>query len=75
MAVLARHGDAALLPMKPAGDHEVKNQEQLVFELENDALADALEADNLLAFRRPNRRLEGAQEKRIAETNFFQRLI
>jgi hypothetical protein len=57
--------------MKPAGDHQMKNQKQLVFERENDPLADAFKADNPLTFCGTDRRLEGAQEERIAETNFL----
>ena len=39
----------------------MENQKQLIFEFEDDALANALKADNLLAFRRSDRRLECTQ--------------
>ena len=53
----------------------MENQEELAFELDNDALADALESDDFFTFGRTNWRLEGAQEKRAGQSNFLQRLI
>ena len=39
---------AALLPVEPAGDHQVEDEEQVALELEDDPLAEAPEADDPL---------------------------
>ena len=38
------------LPVQAAGDHEVQHQPEVAFDADGDALADAADADDLLAF-------------------------
>src|SRR5580765_5869892 len=62
-------------PVKSSGDHQMNDQEKIVFELENDALTNPAERQNFLAFGCAERRFEGAQDKRAAYANLLNRLI
>jgi hypothetical protein len=55
-------------PTQPPGDHQVQNEEQLAFQREDDALADAPQADDLAALGRDDRRDRGAQQERFSST-------
>src|SRR5215475_2618799 len=63
------------LPVKPSGDHEVNDEKEFTFQHEDDTLAEAAELYDFLSFRRANRRIEGAQNKRTADTDLLYRLI
>ena len=58
---------ASLLPAKPARNHQMQNQKQLPLQLEHDALAEALQADDRPAFHGRQRRIDGPKEKRRCE--------
>ena len=53
----------------------MNDEKEFVFELENDALAEPAKRQNFLAFSGANRRIEGSQDKRAADTNLLNRLI
>src|SRR5580658_1562743 len=55
---------AALEPMQPAGDHEMKYQPQLALQSNGDAFAEAAQLRYAPAVRRLDRRLDRSQEKR-----------
>src|SRR5437870_1171813 len=46
---------AAFLPVEPAGDHQVEDQKEPALEREDDALSDAIDAEDSLAGGVPNR--------------------
>ena len=71
---LAGHLRPRLLPVQPARDHEMQHEEQVVVELEDDALAEPAQAADRLAEDGVDRRVEGAEEKRIGEPDLRQRL-
>src|SRR3990172_9151004 len=75
VAIFSRHGGAALLPVKAPGDHQMKHQEEIVFELEDDAFADTVEAENFLPLGSADRRIERAQQKRARQADFLKRLV
>src|SRR4029079_2937421 len=52
---------------QPAGDHQVQNEEQLALQGEHDPLAEAAQADDLATFHRADRRIRGAQQKRVEQ--------
>jgi hypothetical protein len=53
------------------GDHQMDDQKELVLEFEDDALADSPQAQNPAALDSANRRLEGTQYKRTANTDLL----
>jgi hypothetical protein len=64
-----------LLPVQAAVDHEVQDQPQIVLEADRDPLAEAAQPADLLALRRGDRRLHGAQQERARQTHTLKRLI
>jgi hypothetical protein len=64
----------ARLPMETPSDHQMENHKQIVVQLENDALAEPLHADDALADQVRERRLDGAQQEWRLESNFLERL-
>ena len=58
-----------LLPVQPARDHEVQDQEALALEREDDPLADPREPDDAAAFRLLERRRDRAQQERTAQAH------
>ena len=62
------------LPVEAAGDHEVKDEPQVVFEADADALAEAAELENLLAKCAGKRRSGGAQKKGTGDANGLESL-
>ena len=67
--VAAVEGGAGLLrvevaPVETAGDHEVEDEEEVVVETEDNALADAAEGANGMAFDGGDGRDGGAQKER-----------
>ena len=61
--------------MKPAGDHEMNNEKEFAFQLENDAFAEPAKCHDFLSFRSADRRIKGSQNKRAADADFQNRLI
>ena len=63
---------ARLAPAQPPRDHQVDDQEELVVELEHDALADAPHAADDLAGDRVDRRRHRAQDERARQHHLFE---
>jgi hypothetical protein len=61
-------------PLQPAGDHEVEDDEHLVLEREDDALAEAAKGYDAFAGEIGGRGLDGPQHERVAETEFLERM-
>ena len=55
------------LPAETAGNHQVKDQEQLAFTFQHDAFAEAMERDNLPPFDRRKRRIDRSKQERARE--------
>src|SRR5262249_29980350 len=66
---------AARSPAKPPGDHQMKNEKEIILEREDDPLAEAPKLDNLLPFRRANRHIDRAEEEWAREPYVFERLV
>src|SRR5206468_13092226 len=66
---------AAIAPPQAPGDHQVNYEKQIPIQLEYDALADAPKRYDRATFRRADRRLRRAHEKRIRNTQAFERLL
>ncbi len=66
-------GDFSALckPMQPAGDHQMKNEEQISLQLEDDPLSEARNAKSALALGVSQRRIRGAQDERAGDSNFL----
>ena len=62
------------LPLEPPGDHQVQDEEQVVLEHEDDALAQPLERDDPLAVDGGERRLDRAQQERARQPHLVERL-
>src|SRR5689334_25210931 len=73
-AQLPRERRTRRLPVQTAGNHEVNDQIKIVFERDDDALAETLQADDPFAKSFGYRRLDRAQEKRARKTYAVQRL-
>src|SRR3954469_20147241 len=63
---------ALAVPLQPARDHEVDHQEEIAFEREDDPLAEAAQANPLLAFRARHRRYRRAQQERVEQPDAHQ---
>src|SRR5258708_8826654 len=61
-------------PMQPTGDHQMKNQEQISLQLEDDPLSEARNAKNALALGVSQWGLRRAQDERAGKANFLQSL-
>jgi hypothetical protein len=66
---LARYLGAGLTPAEAPGDHQVDDQEVLVFQLEDDSLAETPQPDDAAADAGVDRRLDGADEERVGKAN------
>ena len=73
-AELPGNPGARRLPMEPAGDHEMENQEQLSFEAKYDALPQSPQAQHPRVLNITNGGLYGAQEKRARKADPLQKL-
>src|SRR5215469_4145554 len=62
-------------PVQAAGDHEVKNQPEIVVETNGDALADPAERADGVAFGGREGLVGGAEEKGAVEADVLERLI
>ena len=60
-ATFLRNGRPVVTPPQPTRHHEVDDDEEIVFELEDDSFADPAEARHLLSVDDGHRRLEGSQ--------------
>ena len=60
-------GRTRRLPPEAAGNHQMKNEEQLALGLEHDAFPQPTQADNLAAFDRRQRRGDRPQQEGIGE--------
>ena len=61
-------------PVEAAGNHEVQDEPDVVFEAEGDALADAAQAGDALAFGFADGRVDGAEEEEPVDTDGQERL-
>ena len=64
---LAGNLRARLLPAETSGDHQVQDEEQLAFQLEDDPLTEPMQRDDSLPLERRQRRIDGTQEERGGE--------
>ena len=60
--------------MEAAGDHEVKDEPEVVVEAESDAFADTAQLADGMTFDAGQRGLDRPQKKRARDTDFGQRL-
>ena len=56
-------------PVEAAGNHEVKHEPDVVFEAQGDALADAAEAGDALAFSLADGRIHGAEKEEALDAD------
>ena len=61
-------------PAQPSRDHQVHHEEEIVAEIEDDALADAAHCAHLAADEGVDRRIVGAQDKRTRDEESLQAL-
>ena len=61
--------------MEAAGDHQMQDQPDVVFKADGDALADAAEFADRLAFCGRDGRLRGAQKERRGDADVFEALV
>ena len=73
-ADLARQLRAPRLPVQPAGDHQVEDEEEVVVEREDDALAEPRDASDHLPLDRAERRRRRSHQKRADQPNAVDRL-
>jgi hypothetical protein len=66
--------DIAGAPVQAAGNHEMKDEPEVVFEADADAFSEAAQTQNLFADGAVERRGRGAQEKWADDANAFERL-
>jgi hypothetical protein len=66
-AHLAGDAGAGRFPVQAARNHQVDDDEQLVFERDDDALAEPAEAGDLTAGDGRGRRIDGAQQERARD--------
>ena len=69
-----RDGGAAFAPLEPAGDHQVKHEEQLSLELPDDALADTSESGYDPSFSQVERRLDRSKQKGSSQPYALERM-
>src|SRR6516164_3543712 len=62
-------------PAKAPGDHQMKNEKEIILEREDDPLAEAAKLDNPLPFRGADRHIDRAEEEGAREPHLFQRLV
>ena len=60
--------------MQAAGDHQVKNEPQIVFQTNRDALADTLQLAHFTPFDAGDGRIYSAQQERACQPHMFERL-
>ena len=69
----ARRARAGRAPVKPAGDHQVDDDEQLTLEREDDALPQAAEPHHGPALDLGHRRIDRAEDERARQTEPLER--
>jgi hypothetical protein len=62
-------------PAKPPGDHQMKNEKEIIVEREDDPLAEAAKLDNPLPFRGADRHIDRAEEEWAREPHLLERLV
>src|SRR5512145_1551818 len=75
LPVLARDLRAFRLPVKPAGNHQMNNEKESIFQIEDDAFTDPAQGQDCFPFRRADARVERANDKRAADADSLNRLI
>src|SRR4030081_2210992 len=63
-----------LAPVKASGNHQVKDQPEIVVEAEGDALAHAAQRSHFVALNRIDRRIGGAEKRWTANLKIFQNM-
>src|SRR5262249_40415753 len=71
---LAAGSGPLLRPMKPARDHQMKNQEKIAIEGKEDPLPEASEPDDRFPLALLEGRVDGPQEKRARKSDFLETL-
>jgi hypothetical protein len=66
---------AAIAPAEPAGNHQVQDQEQLVAEIEHEALSQPAQVHDSPSFERRHRRLDRTNDERVAQAHALDRLV
>ena len=61
-----------LAPVQTAGNHEMKDQPEIVVKAEGNALAHAAQRSHVVALNRIDRRIGGAKKRRAADFKIFQ---
>lgn len=74
-AARGRDFDVAGFPVQAAGDHEMEDEPEIVFEADADAFAESAEAENFLAEGVRERRRSGSQKERTGDAYVFERLV
>ncbi len=62
------------LPVEASGDHEVEYQPEIAFDTDGDALADAADGDDFLAFDGAERGIDGAEQEDRAQADVLEGL-
>ena len=62
-------------PAKPPGDHQMKNEKEIILKREDDPLAKAAKLDNPLPLRGADRHIERAEEEWAREPHFLERFV
>src|SRR6266851_6665793 len=73
-AARRRNFGAARTPVQPAGDHQVQNQPEAVFEADANALSEPAQTRDLLPFCAADGRSHGAEQERADNAHAFERL-
>jgi len=74
MPAFARDGNSTLLPLEATGNHQMKNEIELVCEIQDDSLADQVDTQNGLPFEIAQRRRDGFEKARALDPNRLDRL-
>src|SRR6266699_1115068 len=73
-AARRRNFGAARTPMQPAGDHQMQDEPEAVFEADANALSEPVQTRDLLPCCGADGRSDGAEQKRAHDAHAFERL-
>ena len=71
---LARDLRAARQPLESARNHQMDDDEEIVFEREHDSLAEAADRDDFASFEGGRGGLDGAEHERVRQPQFLERM-
>ena len=72
---LAGNRRATFAPAQPSSDHQVEHEEQLVAETENEAFSQSVQVGDRPPLESGGRRVDGADDERVAEADALERAI